>query len=51
MGKSSSVFEVGGEVVGHLGDPGSDGVGGDAKQLHPSPVNLDLKGCHAGIHR
>ena len=35
------VFEVGGEVTGHLGDPGTVGVGGDAEQVHPSPVDLD----------
>ena len=35
------VFEVGGEVAGDLGDPGTDGVGRDAEQVHPSPVELD----------
>ena len=35
------VFEVGCEVAGHLGDPGTVGVGGDAEQVHSSSVDLD----------
>ncbi len=38
---AARVFEIGGEVAGHLGDPGIVGVGGDAEQVHPSPVDLD----------
>ena len=36
-----SVFEVGGEVAGHLSDPGSGGVGSDAQQVHLSPVDFN----------
>jgi hypothetical protein len=38
---SPGVFEIGSEVTGHLGDPGTVGVGGDAEQVHPSSVDLD----------
>ena len=35
------IFEVGGEVAGHLGDPGAVGVGGDAEHVHDPPFDLD----------
>jgi hypothetical protein len=38
---SSGIFEIGSEVTGHLGDPGTVGVGGDAEQVHPSSLDLD----------
>jgi hypothetical protein len=38
---SPSPFEVGGEVAGHLGKPGTIGMGRDPEQVHPSSIDLD----------
>jgi len=37
------VLEVGRKVAGHLGHPGTVGVGGDTEQVHPSSVDLNYE--------
>ncbi len=37
------VFEVGGEVAGHLGNPGAIWVGRDAEQVDSATFDLDHK--------
>jgi hypothetical protein len=40
---SSCIFELGTEVAGNLGDPGSVWVGGDAGEMDDASFELDLK--------